>query len=330
MKATTAKRVTAVLVPFVLFLTLVAVSAVTLGGCSGGEESTTTSEETTTASEAVDTSTTETTEAETTTTTEAFPPTVTHQEDQSRFVYTGTWKDVSNSAASGRGFIYGNSSKCSLTVNFYGTGIAWVAKTSPAYGEASVVVDGGNPQTIDLYSAETKWRQKVWQDTELPLGDHTVTIAWTGKKNADAEETNINIDAVTVTGVLSATVEQDHSRFSYAGTWKNKKSSSSSGGDYFETDTDGSLMTLQFTGVQLVWLGRTGTGYGKAKVSIDGGPDSIVDLYSATTQSEQQIFDSGILPYEKHTVTIEWTGEKNADAKGTAIDIDAFVITGSL
>jgi len=55
---------------------------------------------------------------------------------------------------------------------------------------------------VDLYSATTLHDQKVWETGTVAPGTHTVKIEWTGTKNAAASGTNINLDAVDVTGAL--------------------------------------------------------------------------------------------------------------------------------
>ena len=89
-----------------------------------------------------------------------------------------------------------------MTIHFTGTRLAWIAKESHVYGKAKVTLDGGSPVTVDLYSASVLWLQKVWDTGILASGAHAVKIEWTGTKSAAATDTNINVDAVDVTGTL--------------------------------------------------------------------------------------------------------------------------------
>ena len=59
---------------------------------------------------------------------------------------------------------------------------------------------------------------------------HTVTIAWTGKKNAAATDTNINVDAISIAGVVTGRHQQDNAKLAYEGTWDTTSSKSASGG----------------------------------------------------------------------------------------------------
>ena len=65
-------------------------------------------------------------------------------------------------------------------------------------------------------------------------------------------------------------------------------------------------------------------------MTVDGGPPITVDLYSAATKSQQQVWASGALEMGTHTIQIARLGKKNAASKGTAINVDAFDVTGSL
>jgi hypothetical protein len=91
-----------------------------------------------------------------------------------------------------------------VTATFTGSYLAWIAKKSPAYGAASVSLDGGAPVMVDLYDAVTLWQQPVWETGVLSPGTHTVTIQWTGEKNPAATGTDIGVDAFDVVGGLVA------------------------------------------------------------------------------------------------------------------------------
>ncbi|MBN1629781.1 MAG: hypothetical protein JW990_08455 [Thermoleophilia bacterium] len=125
-----------------------------------------------------------------------------YEQDDSRLVYSGTWKTPLHHSASNGSFTYTNSAGGKVTITFEGTHLALIVKKSPKYGKANVTLDGKNLGTIDLYDAETKYQQKAWGTGQLKPGTHTVVIAWTGAKREAATETNINIDCVLVTGTL--------------------------------------------------------------------------------------------------------------------------------
>ena len=112
----------------------------------------------------------------------------------------GAWTTGTSSYYSGGSTKYVNKAG-SVTVNFTGVRLTLVVKRSTAYGYAKVTVDG-TPYTVNLYSATTLYRNKVWSSPFLTPGNHTVTIQWTGTKGASTGGTNINLDAVDVIGAV--------------------------------------------------------------------------------------------------------------------------------
>jgi N-acetylmuramoyl-L-alanine amidase len=162
---------------------------------------TTTSPVTTTTSPVTTTTTTAVTPGTTTTT----KPSVVRRFEQgdANLLYLGAWSaNVAGPAASGGRYCYADVSGASVTIEFTGTSFAWVTKKNPKYGKARLTLDGGIPTIIDLYSATEVWQQKVWQNTNLKQGIHTVKIEWTGTKNPLATDYNIGADAFDITGTL--------------------------------------------------------------------------------------------------------------------------------
>jgi hypothetical protein len=69
--------------------------------------------------------------------------------------------------------------------------------------------------------------------------------------------------------------------------------------------------------------------YGKAKVTVDGGTPTIIDLYSPSPLWKQKIWEKTLVP-GTHTLKIEWTGTKGSGATDTNISVDAFDLIGVL
>ena len=297
--------------------------------CGSPDTTTTLAVSTTLAVQTTTTASTTTTEAPTTTT---LPPTgdetIQRQQSDSRFVYSGTWKTASATKASGGSLAYANASGCSVTIRFIGTRFAWIAKQSPVYGNAKVTVDDGSAQTVDLYSAKTAWKRTVWESETLSKDAHTVTIAWTGKKNSAATGTNINVDAISIAGVVTGRHQEDNAKFAYAGTWDTTSSNSAEGGSFAYADASDASVTIKFTGLELAWIAKKGPSYGQATVTVDGGAPTTVDLYNSKVRWQQRVWSTGILTMGAHTVKIEWAGTKSKGATGTNINVDAIDVTG--
>jgi hypothetical protein len=265
------------------------------------------------------------------------PVTTRYEQKDTHFAFAGGWTATSSTSASGGSFRFADSPGSWATATFNGTFLAWIGKKSPVYGRAKLTLDGGAPQTVDLYSADTKWQQQVWDTGILPAGAHTIKIEWTGTKSASAIGANIDIDAFDIAGTVTQApavaptpFEQSDRHFVYTGTWTTSSSSSASGGNFRFANSAGSSVTVTFIGSYLSWVAKTSPVYGRAKVTLDGGTPVIVDLYSAKELWKQKVWETNPLVPGLHTVKIEWTGTKNSAATNTNIGVDAFDVNGLL
>jgi bacillopeptidase F len=251
-----------------------------------------------------------------------------YQQDNSNLFYLGKWTQTSASQASGGTHKY-IAANGSVTVSFDGTYLAWIGKRSSVYGKANVYVDGVSKGTVDLYSASTTYG-KVWETGTLSSGRHTVTIAW-ARNTSSTTAVNVSVDAFDVLGTIVKApprFEQNTPALHYTGTWGPFNTSGASGGSYVRSSTNGASVTITFEGSYLVWIATRGLTLSKARVSLDGGTAQVIDLYrSAGVAYQQKVWNTGILPWGVHTVTI--TRDPNA-AAGKFISVDAVELVGVL
>ncbi len=132
------------------------------------------------------------------------PPLVRHEEDDTALTYQGTWTVTPDVEASEGNLTTTDETEASVTYEFTGTSIDWIASTSAIQAIASVTLDGGTPELIDLYSESTLHQESVWTSGTLEAGPHTLLITWTGTKNENSTGTTIGVDAFDVTGVPDA------------------------------------------------------------------------------------------------------------------------------
>jgi uncharacterized protein YkwD len=136
-------------------------------------------------------------------------------------------------------------------------------------------------------------------------------------------------------GPSTVRYQQSDSRLAFVGTWNGSSSSYDSGypdasGSTYRYVNNPASVTVKFTGTYLAWITRKGTGYGYAKVTVDGGTSTNVDLYSSSTAYQQKVWNTGTLSNTTHTVRIEWIGVRRSGATACNIGVDAFDIAGSL
>ena len=101
--------------------------------------------------------------------------------------------------------------------------------------------------------------QTVWSTNTLEPGRHTVTIEWTGDKNAAATGTAISLDAFDILGTpvkpdgLNRYEETDN-RLGWTGTWEALPATGPSDGSYLGAKTNGAGVTVNFAGrISLGW-----------------------------------------------------------------------------
>ena len=126
-----------------------------------------------------------------------------YQQTDSRLGYAGSWYNAAASSASRGSYRYANSPGSSVTVTFAGTGLALIAKKSPAYGQAKLTLDGGEPVYVDLYSPSVLYKQNVYGTGTLENKAHTLVIEWAGAKNPSSSGYLITLDAIYVAGTLN-------------------------------------------------------------------------------------------------------------------------------
>lgn len=127
----------------------------------------------------------------------------TFEQNDPRISYAGTWTPWTNSSLSEGSYQWTNSLRGAAYIQFDGTYLDWISAVAPAYGIATVTVDGGPPQEVDLYSPSLAYQQRVWSSGTLSPGPHTVLIEWTGRKNGASTGTYVGLDALKTDGTLT-------------------------------------------------------------------------------------------------------------------------------
>jgi hypothetical protein len=125
------------------------------------------------------------------------------EQDDTRIAYSGTWSSLARAFHSGGSYAFSGRPGGKITAKFHGTGIAYVTNKDTMYGIARVTLDGGVPIDVDLFNpVRNSARAEVWHANGLEDTDHTVTIEYTGTKNASSTAYFIGLDALDVNGVL--------------------------------------------------------------------------------------------------------------------------------
>jgi uncharacterized protein YkwD len=263
------------------------------------------------------------------------------QQNDSRLCYLGNWTTRYSVYASRGSSVSSWWPGAAVCLSFEGTGVDLIAKVGPDQGVALVSLDGGAPQEVDLYRSTAASQQVVYESPVRDNGPHSLMIQFAGKMNPNSSGWAINLDAIRIVGpdgetgtLIQATQpvrhEQNDGAIKYVGPWSTSWTTSTSGGTFKYANAPGAAVNVKFNGTYLAWLAKKGPAYGKAQVSLDGGPAVTVDLYSSYNSYKQKVYNTGLLEDREHTLSIYWTGQKNWAASGYNINVDAFELFGDL
>lgn len=88
---------------------------------------------------------------------------------------------------------------------------------------------------------------------------------------------------------------------------------------------DGSV-TMKFNGTGVEWVTEKGPTHGIVGVSIDGGAETLVDLYGAEFAQQLKVWEKLDLTQGIHTIKLRHTGTKNPSATNTYVITDYFKV----
>ena len=133
-----------------------------------------------------------------------------HQESHPALAWEGDWIDIDDERYSlnqARGSPIGGAR---LRFRFRGTAVSLIVRRGPDTGIALVRINGsqslahrlakdsGGQAALDFYAPEDRWQEEVLLADRLPDREHTVEIEITGRRNPQASDTGVDIDAIVV------------------------------------------------------------------------------------------------------------------------------------
>lgn len=125
--------------------------------------------------------------------------------------------------------------------------------------------------------------------------------------------------------VNDSAVGEGANQFRYAGTWEHSRTREKAlgGGEHYSAQT-GASFALTFEGSRLRWYASKESNAGIAAVSIDGGEEVLVDLYTycVVPQYGRLLYDSGPLERGAHAFRVRVTGRKNGKSSGVSVHND--------
>jgi predicted ester cyclase len=135
----------------------------------------------------------------------AAPPKTRFEQTDASIAYYGSWTTLARSFHSAGDYAYTNRAGGKAVVKFTGEGIDYVTNKDTMYGVVKVTVDGNEPQFVDLYNPIRNIAQSVVvHAAPLAMGEHVMTIEWTGLKNPASTGFYVGLDAVDIVGTIDS------------------------------------------------------------------------------------------------------------------------------
>lgn len=223
--------------------------------------------------------------------------------------------------------------------SFTGTSVRWIGRRDKESGVALVRIDGGPPRRVDLFARAREIRTPVLTIYGLSPGNHSLTIEVTGEQNELATSNVVVVDAFEVDPPIVSRFQDTDPNLTFTAAWVQADPAFSWSGCCVVTpgqptfggarvaETAGENATLEFRGTSIKLIGYRGPDAGIARVRVDGGAVSQVDLYSPAAKVQEVVFTATGLADTTHTLTVEATGLKRAASTRAQVVVDAFDVT---
>jgi Galactose oxidase, central domain len=228
-----------------------------------------------------------------------------------------TWGSVSNADALGGSYVIDRSEAATYRYVFSGTSVKWLTITGPDQGNAFVKItnQGGHKvdTEVDNYAPTTTLDAPL-SFTGLVNAKHTMTIIVEGASEGSVG--NVAVDGFVLDGAV--TVPSPKAKMTFAQVY-------TGGGLYYrKTATAGASFAAPFRGNPVTWVALIGPDGGKAKVTIDGQSQGVIDLYAATAAYKTFSFPT---TDAVHTIKITALGTKNAASTDTVVGLEQLQIS---
>lgn len=124
-------------------------------------------------------------------------------------------------------------------------------------------------------------------------------------------------------------VTRNDDKFSYDNTanWPSGWQTGAHSNDNHWSSVANAYYQVPFTGTQVKLFGGKAPSHGIAAVSVDGGPETLVDTYAAARADGVPLWSSPVLSAGSHTLKVRATGQKHASATNTFVTADRVDVT---
>jgi O-glycosyl hydrolase len=130
------------------------------------------------------------------------------------------------------------------------------------------------------------------------------------------------VAAGSVISINDGTTGTGLNQFNFNGSWSYGAQAGAFGGDNHWSWTPNNTWQVTVEGRQIGVYGAKAPIHGIGAVSIDHGPETLIDYYSPTRIDNALVWAGPVLAAGRHTVQVRVTGTKNAASTGTVVPAD--------
>lgn len=174
-------------------------------------------------------------------------------------------------------------------------------------------------------------RITVWDSTDDTARDVPPAAPWVDINDLVGVEHRLSATAWDVLDnqgeddarafLQSRLVQSSGTVVSVTGSWKKAAADKASGGSVRTSKAAGAKLTLPASGIAFALVVTKGPGRGQLAVSIDGGPETIVDTYRSTVAYRQVVWQASAYR-GAHSIRVRVVGTPGRPR----VDIDAFLV----
>ena len=195
-------------------------------------------------------------------------------------------------------------------------------RTTPSYVKVQIPGEGGH--TLIHYQYQPASNPKDGNGFPLPSTFTSENLATGVTVLVPANSMYLVTDMPTTTSVDDSQSGTGIHQWSYTGSWTpayNTTTNEFNWSDTFSGATNAAA-TLSFYGTQVKLYSHVGGGGGIAALSIDGGAETAVSLYSTATAGNVLSWTSPVLARGSHTFKVRVTGTHAAGSTGNYVALD--------
>jgi len=140
------------------------------------------------------------------------------------------------------------------------------------------------------------------------------------------EQGTVTIDGVTT--VQNYVTGAGPYQFTYQGRWGHAAANVEADGTNSHSSMPGDTASIRFVGTRIRFFGVAAPNHGMATISVDGGPETVIDQFAEARLHGVLNWESPSLPHGEHTFKLTVLGESNPASRYVWVNVDRVEITG--